>query len=461
MGKIIGIDLGTTMSAMAVVDEMGRPVMIPNREGKTLTPSAVLIRGEERVVGDTAKRAAVARPQNVFQFIKRRLCDPGFVFIDENEQEHRPEELSALILKKLKQDAEQSLGTEVTEAVITVPAYFADLERNRTRQAGEIAGIKVLDIINEPTAAAIAYGLGKAEANKIILVYDLGGGTFDVTIIKVVGPEELQVLTSGGDRFLGGADFDADLSDYYVQQFERKHSVDLKKIGDLKTDQDFRNKAELAKIDLSADTQVDVSLSAAGKVLDLTLKRTEFETLIKHRIENTRGLTEEALQAAKLDWPHIDKVLLVGGSTRIPRVQQIVKELFGKDPHRGVNPDEVVAVGAAIQAGVLAGEVKDLLLLDVTPLSLGIETLGGVMTTLIPRNTTIPTRKSETFSTAADNQTSVEVHVLQGERPMARDNRTLGKFHLVGIPPAPRGVPQVEVTFDIDANGILNVSAQD
>ncbi len=475
MGKIIGIDLGTTMSAMAVVDEMGRPVMVPNHEGKTLTPSAVLIRGEERVVGDTAKRAAVARPQNVFQFIKRRLCDPGFVFIDENEQEHRPEELSALILKKLKQDAEQSLGTEVTEAVITVPAYFADLERNRTRQAGEIAGLKVLDIINEPTAAAIAYGLGKAEANKIILVYDLGGGTFDVTIIKVVGPEELQVLTSGGDRFLGGADFDADLSDYYVQQFERKHSVDLKKIGDLKTDQDFRNKAELAKIDLSADTQVDVSLSAAGKVLDLTLKRTEFETLIKHRIENTRGLTEEALQAAKLDWPHIDKVLLVGGSTRIPMVREMIMQLTGQAPETGINPDEVVAMGAAVHAANRSGitvhdakgqKLKKVRVRNVTAHALGIivrdDKMRDVNSRIIEKDAEIPVESTKAgYTTVEDNQAAVRLEVIQGENEDPAECIKVGEAVLEGIPAMPKGKPKIDVTLGYNESGLVQLHAKE
>jgi molecular chaperone DnaK len=348
MGKAIGIDLGTTVSAMAIVDaNLGRPVMIPNLEGTPLTPSAVMIRGEERVVGLRAKRSAVARPDNVFQFIKRRMCDPDFVFTDADEQTHRPEELSALILKKLKQDAERALGTEVTEAVITVPAYFADLERNRTRQAGVIAGFDVLDIINEPTAAAIAYGVGKGEPNKTILVFDLGGGTFDVTIMKVVGRDELQVLTSGGDRFLGGADFDRELSNYFVQKFEATHGVDLKKSGNSQIDQEFLEKAEQAKIDLSADTEVYVTLSAVGKVLDLTLTRDEFEGIIRHHLDLTRDLTKEALKAAGLDWRDIDKVLLVGGSTRIPMVRAMMQELTKQMPEVGINPDEVVALGAA------------------------------------------------------------------------------------------------------------------
>ena len=476
MGKAIGIDLGTTMSAMAVVDEMGRPVMIPNHEGKTLTPSAVLIRGDERVIGEIAKRSAIAKPNNVFHLIKRRMCDPDFVFVDENEQEHRPEELSALILTKLKQDAEQSLGMEVTGAVITVPAYFADLERNRTRQAGEIAGLKVLDIINEPTAAAIAYGLGKADANKIILVYDLGGGTFDVTIIKTVGPEEIQVLTSGGDRFLGGADFDADLSNFCVQQFERKHGVDLKKNGDLKTDQDFLNKAEFAKIDLSAATQVEVYLSALGKVLDLSLKRTEFETLITHHIDNTKRLTEEALKAAKLDWSRIDKVLLVGGSTRIPMVREMIKHLTGQVPETGINPDELVAMGAAVHAANLSKvpvrnekgqELKEVRVRNVTAHALGIivhsdEKPQGDNSKIIEKDAEIPVESTKSgYTTVEDNQTAVRLQVIQGEDEDPAQCIKVGEAVLGGIPAMPKGEPKIDVMLGYNESGIVQLHAKE
>ena len=475
MGKAIGIDLGTTMSAMASIDSMGRPQMIANREGKTLTPSAVLVRGAERVVGERAKRAAIAKPHNVFQFIKRRMCDPDFVFIDEDERQHRPEELSALILKKLKQDAEQALGTEVTEAVITVPAYFADLERNRTRQAGEIAGLKVLDIINEPTAAALAYGLGKGEADKNIFVYDLGGGTFDVTIMNVIGPEALRVLTSGGDRFLGGGDFDADLSDYFVRQFEGKHGVDLKNVGDLKTDQAFCDAAELAKIDLSADSQVDVSLSAAGKVLDLTLERRDFEKLIKHHIEKTKDLSEEALAAAKLGWRDIDRVLLVGGSTRIPMVREMLQQLTGKTPEVGINPDEMVALGAAIYAANLSGvtvrnakgqALKQVSLRNVTAHALGVITLDhehkDVNSTIIEKDTEIPTEKTRGgYTTADDNQTSVRLQVIQGEDPDPAECIKVGEAVLEGLPALPKGEPKIEVTLGYDSSGIVRLHAKE
>lgn len=476
MGKAIGIDLGTTMSAMAYVDEMGRPVMKPNREGKNLTPSAVLIRGEERSVGERAKRAAVARPHNVFQFIKRRMCDPDFVFIDENEQAHRPEELSALILKKLKQDAEQALGEEVTEAVITVPAYFADLERNRTRQAGEIAGFKVLDIINEPTAAAIAYGLGKAEKDMTILVYDLGGGTFDVTIMRVISPQELRVLTSGGDRFLGGADFDATLSNYFVQLFEQKHGVNYKEVGDLQSDQDFRDKAEQSKIDLSADTEVYVTLSAAGKLLDVTLTREEFERLIKSDIDKTEDLTKDALKAAKLSWKDVDKVLLVGGSTRIPRVRDMVRTLTGKEPEMGFNPDEVVALGAAVYAANLSGvtvrnekgeKLDRVKFHNVTAHSLGIiatdsNTKEPYNAKIILKDAEIPAKATEMFSTVEDNQTSVMLQIIQGEDKDPEHCIKVGEAgRLDGISPLPKGVPQIEVTLEYDESGIVQLHARE
>jgi molecular chaperone DnaK len=476
MGTAIGIDLGTTMSAMAYVDSMGRPVMIHNRDGKTLTPSAVLIRGDERVVGERAKRAAIARPNNVFQFIKRRMCDPDFIFTDENEETHRPEELSALILKKLKQDAEQSLGTEVTDAVITVPAYFADLERNRTRQAGEIAGFNVLDIINEPTAAAIAYGLGKGEPNKTILVYDLGGGTFDVTIMKTLGRDELQVLTSGGDRFLGGADFDADLIDHFVQIFEREHDVDLRKSGDAQTDQDFRDKAEQAKIDLSADSEVYVTLSAAGKVLDLTLQRAEFETIINRHVENTRTLTEEALKAAKLGWGDIDKVLLVGGSTRIPMVRAMVERLTGQAPEVGINPDEIVALGAAVYAANLrempvldekGRALPPVRLRNVTAHALGIVVLDDaskkdVNSTIIEKDTEIPVERTNTgYSTIEDNQTAVRLQVIQGEDKDPEQCIKVGEAVLQDIPAKPKGVPRIDVTLGYDKSGIVRLYAKE
>ena len=417
MGKAIGIDLGTTMSAMAIVDATGRPSIITNKEGQRLTPSAILIRGDERIVGERAKRAAVAKPNNVAQFVKRSMCDADWVFTDEQDHTHRPEELSALILKKLKQDAELSLGAEVTDAVITVPAYFADLERNRTRQAGEIAGFKVLAIINEPTAAAIAYGLCASQANITMLVYDLGGGTFDVTIQKVQGPQDLTELTSDGNRFLGGADFDAELAKHFVEQFEAKHRVDLKEVGTLSSDQDFRDRAEQAKIDLSADSEVYVSLSAAGKPLDLTVRRADFEKLIAHYVDQTEDLTKKALEAAGLTWKQIDKVMLVGGSTRIPKVREMVRALTGKEAETGINPDEVVALGAAVYAANLTGitvrsergqALPPVEFRNVTAHSLGIVATRSddkrlYNAKIIQKDTEVPAECKDSFTTVEDN----------------------------------------------------------
>jgi molecular chaperone DnaK len=477
MGTAIGIDLGTTMSAMAIVDpNLGRPVMIHNHEGQTLTPSAVLVRGEERVVGDSAKRAAIARPDNVFQFIKRAMCEPDFVFTDADEKTHRPEELSALILKKLKQDAEHALGTEVTDAVITVPAYFADLERNRTKQAGAVAGFNVLDIINEPTAAALAYGIGKGEPDKTILVYDLGGGTFDVTIMKMIGRDELQVLTSGGHKSLGGADFDKDLSNHFVQKFEAAHSVDFKKSGNLRIDREFREKAEKAKIDLSSNTEVDVSLSALGKVLDLTLKRAEFEDIIRSHIDLTRDLTKDALKVAGLDWRDIDKVLLVGGSTRIPMVRGMVQELTGKRPEMGFNPDEVVALGAAIYTANLRGEkVRDdrgrtlepVRVRNVTAHSLGIivrDEAGEkeMNSIIIKKDTELPAENTERdYRTIEDNQTNVRLQVIQGEDEDPEHCTKVGEAVLREIPAQPKGVARIDVTLGYDASGIITLYAKE
>lgn len=477
MGAAIGIDLGTTMSAMAYVDAMGRPVMIHNHEGQTLTPSAVLIRGDERVVGDRAKRTAIAQPKNVAKLIKRGMCDPDFVFVDENEQKHRPEELSALILIKLKQDAEQRLGTEVTDAVITVPAYFAELERNRTKRAGEMAGFNVLDIINEPTAAAIAYGVGKGEPNKTILVYDLGGGTFDVTIMKTVGPDELQVLTSDGDRFLGGADFDADLSDHFVEKFEREHNVDLRKSGNLQTDQEFRDKAELAKIDVSADSEVDVTLSAAGKVLTVKLQRAEFESIISRHIAKTRDLTEKALQKTRLGWKDIDRVLLVGGSTRIPMVRVMIRELTGQEPEVGFNPDEVVALGAAVYAAILSGvtvrnekghKLSDKLRLrNVTAHALGIIVVDDlrnkeVNSIIIKKDTEIPADVTQTnYTTVEDNQTAVRLQVIQGEDEDPEKCIKVGEAVLQDIPAQPQGKPKIDVTLGYDKSGMISLVAKE
>jgi molecular chaperone DnaK len=486
MSKIIGIDLGTTNSVVAVM-EGGEPVVITNAEGGRLTPSVVAFtKSGERLVGQVAKRQAVTNPENTVFSIKRFMgrrfdevseemkmvpypvvADGERVAVnitaDGTPKKYSPPEVSAMVLQKLKSAAEDYLGQSVTKAVITVPAYFNDAQRQATKDAGRIAGLEVLRIVNEPTAAALAYGLDKKK-DETIAVYDFGGGTFDISILEV-GEGVVEVKATNGDTHLGGDNLDQRVIDWIVSEFRKLEGIDLSK--DRMALQRLKEAAEKAKMELSTlmETEMNlpfISADANGpKHLTMKLTRAKFESLVEDLLQKTVGPCKQAMSDAGVSAQKIDEVVLVGGSTRIPRVQAIVKELFGKDPHKGVNPDEVVAVGAAVQAGVLSGEVKDLLLLDVTPLSLGIETLGGVMTTLIPRNTTIPTRKSEIFSTAADGQTSVEVHVLQGERPMARDNRTLGKFHLDGIPAAPRGMPQIEVSFDIDANGIVNVQARD
>ncbi|TEB11525.1 molecular chaperone DnaK [Pelotomaculum propionicicum] len=461
MSKVIGIDLGTTNSCVAVM-EGGEAVVIPNAEGARTTPSVVgFSKTGERLVGQVAKRQAVSNPDRTVSSIKRYMGTDHKVTID--DKNYTPQEISAMILQKLKADAEAYLGGKVDKAVITVPAYFSDSQRQATKDAGKIAGLEVLRIINEPTAAALAYGLDKGE-EQTILVYDLGGGTFDVSILEL-GDGVFEVKSTSGNNRLGGDDFDQRIMDYLVTEFKKDSGIDLR--NDKMAMQRLKEAAEKAKIELSGVATSNINLpfisaDASGpKHLDITLSRAKFEEMTADLIEKTMGPTRQALSDSGLDPKNIDKILLVGGATRMPAVQEAIRKMLGKEAHKGINPDECVAIGAAIQAGVLAGEVKDVLLLDVTPLSLGIETLGGVFTRLIERNTTIPTSKSQIFSTAADGQTTVEIHVLQGERSMAGDNKTLGRFTLTGIPPAPRGVPQIEVKFDIDVNGIVNVAAKD
>ncbi len=483
MSKIIGIDLGTTNSCVAVL-EGGDPTVITSTEGGRTTPSiAAFTKDGERLVGQPAKRQAVTNPQNTIFSIKRfmgrtfdeikndineipyslKKSDSGSVVVDSNNKTYSPPEISAMVLQKLKQTAEEYLGTQVTDAVITVPAYFNDPQRQATKDAGKIAGLNVRRIINEPTAASLAYGLDKKK-EEIVAVFDLGGGTFDISILEL-GDGVFEVKSTNGDTHLGGDDFDQIIIDWIANEFQKSDGIDLKK--DPMALQRLRESAEAAKKELSSSIQTEINLpfitadSAGPKHLNLNLTRAKFEDLVSSLVKRTIEPCEKAIKDAGLDKTKINEVILVGGSTRIPAIQDVVKEIFGKEPNKSVDPDEVVALGAAIQGGVLAGDVDDILLLDVTPLSLGIETLGNVSTKLIERNTTIPTKKSQVFSTAADNQTTVEIHVLQGEREMAVDNKTIGRFHLDGIPPAPRGVPQVEVTFDIDANGILNVGAKD
>ena len=461
MSKVIGIDLGTTNSVVAVM-EGGEPTVITNQEGSRLTPSVVgFSKNGERLVGQLAKRQAVSNPDRTVSSIKRHMGTSYKVEID--SKKYSPEEISAMVLQKLKNDAEKYLGETVTQAVITVPAYFSDSQRQATKDAGKIAGLEVLRIINEPTAAALAYGIDKTD-DHTVLVYDLGGGTFDVSILEM-GDGVFEVLATNGDTHLGGDDFDQKIVDWLVSEFKKQEGIDLS--NDKMAMQRLREAAEKAKIELSGvlTTNINLPFITAGadgpKHLDMDLTRAKFEEMTADLVERTMGPTRQAMADAGLSANDIQKVILVGGSSRIPAVQEAIKKFIGKEPHRGVNPDECVAIGAAIQAGVLAGEVKDVLLLDVTPLSLGIETLGGVFTKIIDRNTTIPTSKKQVFSTATDNQPSVDIHVLQGEREMAADNKTLGRFELGGIPAAPRGVPKIEVAFDIDANGIVNVSAKD
>ncbi len=460
MSRVIGIDLGTTNSCVAVM-EGGEPVVIPNPEGNRTTPSVVAFKNGERIVGEAAKRQAITNPDNTVISIKRWMGTDHKTTLE--GKNYTPQEVSAMILQKLKADAEAYLGQPVTQAVITVPAYFNDSQRQATKDAGKIAGLDVLRIVNEPTAAALAYGMEKTE-DQTVLVYDLGGGTFDVSILEL-SEGFFEVKATSGDNKLGGDDFDQAVIDYLIAEFKKENGIDLSK--DRMALQRLKDAAEKAKKDLSGVLTTTISLpfitaDASGpKHLELNLTRAKFEEITAHLVERTMGPTRQAMQDAGLSASQIDRVILVGGSTRIPAVQEAIKKLIGKEPHKGVNPDEVVALGAAVQAGVLTGDVKDVVLLDVTPLSLGIETLGGVFTKLIDRNTTIPTSKSQVFSTAADNQTAVDIHVLQGERQMAADNKTLGRFQLGDIPPAPRGIPQIEVTFDIDANGIVNVRAKD
>src|SRR5947199_2557406 len=484
MGKIIGIDLGTTNSVVAVM-EGGEPKVIANEEGGRTTPSVVAFtKSGERLVGQVAKRQAITNPENTIYSIKRfmgrryeevndemkmvpyKVVRQGdHVAVVAQDKEYTPPQVSAMILRKLKKAAEDYLGQSVTEAVITVPAYFNDAQRQATKDAGKIAGLDVKRIVNEPTAAALAYGLDKKK-DETIAVYDFGGGTFDISILEI-GEGVVQVKSTNGDTHLGGDNIDQRIVDWLVEEFKKEEGLDLRGKGNEMALQRLRDTAEKAKIELSTTMETEINLpfitaDASGpKHLVKKLTRTKLEQMVEDIIQRSVGRCKQCMKDAGVDASKINEVVLVGGQTRMPRIQALVKELFGKEPHRGVNPDEVVAVGAAIQGGVLGGEVKDILLLDVTPLTLAIETLGCVASPMIPRNTTIPTRKTETFSTAADNQTSVEIHVLQGERPMAAQNRTLGKFHLTGIPPAPRGLPQIEVTFDIDANGILNVTAKD